>query len=323
MLYLNENNIMQVGINWKEAMKVIEEAVRCIKNEDYAQPVKPYLRYRNLKNRIIAMPAFVGGSTNIAGIKWIASFPDNIYKGIARSHSVVILNDAETGEIEAIFNTALISIIRTTSVSGLMLSYYDKAKMRGNINIGITGWGPIGQYHYKICKEIFGDRISKVFLFDKRPVIDYDSEVINNDPKIVLCECWEQAYEESDVFISCTVSDQTYIDKKPKKGAFLINVSLRDYKPNIYPYVKDSIIVDDWEEVCRENTDIEVFHKEKGLERKMVKTIVDVVCHDCLKSYKAEENVMFNPMGMAVFDIAIAKYYLNKSKELNMGIKLD
>ena len=38
------------------------------------QPVKQYLRFNDHSNRIIAMPAFVGGSYQIAGIKRYQAF---------------------------------------------------------------------------------------------------------------------------------------------------------------------------------------------------------------------------------------------------------
>lgn len=57
----------------------------CLANNEFAQPIKPYLRYNNLKNRIIAMPAYAGGECDMAGIKWIASYPDNINQ-IGRAH---------------------------------------------------------------------------------------------------------------------------------------------------------------------------------------------------------------------------------------------
>ena len=53
MIYLNEENLKQIGINWNETIEVIEDAVMCLNNKDFSQPIKPYLRYRDLKNRII------------------------------------------------------------------------------------------------------------------------------------------------------------------------------------------------------------------------------------------------------------------------------
>ena len=318
MIYLNENNIKKIGIQWDETVNVINDTVKCLGNNDFAQPIKPYLRYRNIKNRIIAMPAFAGGDFNIAGIKWIASFPDNINKGIPRAHSIVILNNADTGEPMAIINTALLSIIRTASVSGLIIKYFDKIRKLNNANIGIIGFGPIGQYHLKMCSELFSNQISQFFLYDIKGI---NESVIDENlkSKVTVCKTWQEAYTDADIFITCTVSEDRYIDKRPKSSSLHLNVSLRDYKPNVFDWFKDSIFVDDWEEVCRENTDIERMHKEKGLLEGNVKNIVDFITEDSLASYDKNVPIMFNPMGMAIFDVSLCSYYLQKSKLLNIG----
>ncbi|MGD2089297.1 MAG: 2,3-diaminopropionate biosynthesis protein SbnB [Candidatus Aminicenantes bacterium] len=321
MLYLNEKYLREVGINWEQLVDVIEQTVRCLGDKDFVQPIKPYLRYRDLKNRIIAMPAFVGGDFNMAGIKWIASFPDNIFKGIPRAHSVVILNKAETGQPVAIINTAFLSILRTAAVTGLMIRYFDKVRPLKDVTLGIIGWGPIGQNHLRMAIDLYGDKIAKIFLYDIRPI---DKSAIDFAPrdKIVIAQNWERAYVDADVFITATVSKASYIDKEPKKGSLQLNVSLRDYKTDMFEYVKDSIIVDDWEEICREKTDIEMMHLEKGLEEKDVKSIIDMVVGNCMADYPAEMPIMFNPMGMAVFDMAVGTYYFKEAQKKGVGEEL-
>lgn len=323
MRYLNEENINEVGIDWGETISVIEGAVSCLGKKDFSQPVKPYLRYKEMKNRIIAMPAFVGGDFDMAGIKWIASFPDNIQKNIPRAHSVVILNKADTGKPVAIINTALLSIIRTVSVSGALMKSYDRARNLNKFKLGIIGWGPIGQHHLKMCMQMFGDGITDVYLYDLRPVIDKKNIGYEGRVQIHVVNSWEEVYDSSDVFITCTVSKVPYIDKNPKKGMLLLNVSLRDYTTDIFDAVKDQIIVDDWEEVCRENTDIENMHKEKGLMEEHTRSIIDAVCEDCIKEYEPDSTVMFNPMGMAVFDIAMGAHYYYKAVKMDIGKELE
>jgi 2,3-diaminopropionate biosynthesis protein SbnB len=311
IMILNEDHIHQLGIEWDQLIAVIEYTVRCMSEQDFAQPVKPYLRYRNLKNRIIAMPAFVGGDINMAGLKWIASFPENINKGIPRAHSVVVLNNADTGEPLAIVNTTLLSIIRTASVSGLILKRFMEMRKTSNLTIGITGFGPIGQYHLKMCQAVLRDKIDKILIYDKRPVQAVDFQ----DDRIEIVQTWQEAYSNSDIFMTCTVSDAPYIDMQPKKGSLHLNVSLRDYKTSVYPWFKNSILVDNWEEVCRERTDIEMLHIEKGLDKDDTKSIIDIVVDDCLKEYDPAAAIIFNPMGMAVFDIAIGSHYYKSEKK--------
>jgi 2,3-diaminopropionate biosynthesis protein SbnB len=311
MLLINEAQIRDAGIDWNATTDVIREAVECMADNDFSQPVKPYLRYRNLKNRIIAMPAFVGGNINKAGIKWIASFPENIKKGIPRAHSIVILNDADTGVPECIISTALLSIIRTASVSGLIIRCFDEVRHPEKIRIGIIGFGPIGQYHLKMCLALLGDRISSIYVYDIR---EPDLSMIEASRVVRIATSWEEAYLDADILITCTVSEAPYIDRKPKPGSLHINASLRDYKTDVFDYFSHSIIVDDWDEVCREKTDIEMMHLQKGLKKEDTKSIADVVLGNCIDKYDRQSPVMFNPMGMAIFDIAIGNFYFKAEK---------
>jgi 2,3-diaminopropionate biosynthesis protein SbnB len=320
MLYINSKVIKDLGVNWEQTIEVIEQAVIILNEGDISQPIKPYLRFHDLNNRIIAMPAFVGGEILKAGIKWIASFPQNIQRGIQRAHSVTILNDPTTGIPVAFLNTALISGIRTASVSGLLIKYYEKERLLKNIKVGIVGFGPIGQLHLQMLTEVFGSRIGKVFLYDIKEI---RTESIPDKIKhrTVITNSWEDAYCDSDIFITCTASSVRYIDKKPKANSLLLNISLRDFKPEILDYTR-SIIVDDWEEVCRENTDIELMHESRGLQKVDTKSLTDIVCNDQMKVLSINEPIMFNPMGMAIFDIAISNFYYQTALANRVGTYL-
>jgi ornithine cyclodeaminase len=309
MIYISDKEVKELALDWPGNVGVIEASVRCLAGAEYAQPVKPYLRYGDLKNRIIAMPAFVGGNINMSGIKWIASFPDNIGKGLPRAHCVMILNNADTGEPVAILNSGSISAIRTASVSGFVLGKYLEKRRPERVTLGIVGFGPIGQYHLRMCASLLGDRCSRVVLYDLNPI---NPETIDQGirDKVEVAGCWQQVYDDADVFITCTVSRERYIDRKPKPGSLHLNVSLRDYQSGTYPWFKGAIIVDDWEEICRENTDVERFHLEEGLQQSQVQTIRDLVDADGIQLFDDAQAVMFNPMGMAVFDIAIARHYM-------------
>ncbi|MFA6601275.1 MAG: 2,3-diaminopropionate biosynthesis protein SbnB [Candidatus Paceibacterota bacterium] len=319
MLYLNEKDIEKIGVDWNKCTETIKKAVFCLDTHNAVQPIKPYLRFKNPINRIIAMPAYLGDGFDIAGIKWIASFPENIKRGIPRASSIEILNDPDTGKIISVINASSLSIIRTASVSALMIKYFLEARNLEKITVGIIGWGPVGQYHAKMCQEMFGDKISKMFLYDIKKIGSID---INSIKNTVIENSWKNVYTKSDILITCTVSADRYIDVKPKRGSLLLNVSLRDYKSHIFPFVKKSIVVDNWSEVCREGTDIELFHKLNGLEERDTKSISDVVVREALKSYPKTGPIMFNPMGMAIFDIAIAKYFLEQAKKKKIGLIL-
>lgn len=323
MRYLNEKHLNEIGIEWNEVIDVIGDTTSLLKEKDYKQPLKPYLRFKDQKNRIIAMPAYVGGGTDTAGIKWIASFPDNIYKNKARAHSVLILNDADSGEPISVINTGLLSGIRTAAVTGFIVRKYFECRKDdyGKLNAGIIGFGPIGQLHLQMLQEAFGDKIDTFYLFDTKGV---DPAKIKKDGhKVVIANSWQEVYDNCLLFATCTVSPNRYITARPRKGSLYLNVSLRDFETDFMKEV-DAIIVDDWEEVCRENTDIEQAHKVYGLNKEHVQSITDLVDAGPMPLHNLEaSSVMFNPMGMAAFDIAIARYYYNEAERKNVGVELE
>ena len=323
MKYLNEEHLKEIGTNWLEIVKVIQDTVKQIRIGAFHQPLKPYLRFKNPINRIIAMPAYIGGEFDTAGIKWIASFPNNFNKNLLRAHSVTILNNSDTGVPYAIINTGLVSGIRTAAVSGFVVQKYiteypDKSK---KFNVGIIGFGPIGQLHYSLFTSLFSQSIEKIYVYDIRHVEELKLYDENSNIKIHLCDSWQEVFIAADIFITCTTAKTRYINLPPSKGCLYLNISLRDFTTEFMNAI-DIFIVDDWDEVCRENTDIEVAHKECGLSKN------DVIEIEKLASGWKFTNVgnqvtMFNPMGMAVFDIAVAKYFYEQAVETGIGIDLE
>ncbi|MGB8191886.1 MAG: 2,3-diaminopropionate biosynthesis protein SbnB [Chitinophagaceae bacterium] len=316
MIYLSDQDICNLGYQWPCVSNCIREGMRLIHAEDFAQPVKPYLRFGNPKNRIIAMPAYAGGTVDTAGIKWIASFPDNIKKGLDRAHSVTILNQASTGIPFCVVNTNRISAIRTAGVTSVIIQEYlaHKKFPRASVKIGLTGFGPIGQTHLDMCATLFGDLIETVFIYDPKPIdLHHVPEEICE--KVVIAGDWQTAYEQADIFITCTVSSQRYIDMPPKPGSLHCNISLRDYQ-NVTMKQMDRMIVDDWDEICREKTDVEFMHLEEGLTNETVYSFNSHELQEMFEGLKPDETIMFNPMGMAVFDICTARLFYDKALEL-------
>jgi ornithine cyclodeaminase len=321
MLYLNTDHLDTIGTDWPQLTAIIANSVKVMSNGDFAQPIKPYLRYGNLKNRIIAMPAYVGGDTSMAGIKWIASFPDNIHHGKARAHSVTILNEQHTGQPLCTINTNRISAIRTAAVSGLMVQKYLQANAPDKkYTIGIIGFGPIGKMHLSMIASLVGEQVEHMYLYDLKKIEpgQIDSALSS---KITIASSWEACYEQADIFITCTVSDKPYINKPPKKGSLQLNISLRDYTVETRQYM-DLIIVDDWDEVCRQNTDIENMHRLTGLQKEDTFSVIDLVRNNVLSQVKPHQVTMFNPMGMAIFDIAVGGHYYKTALQHNVGIQM-
>jgi len=320
MIYLNDGHLLGIGIRWPLLSERIEQALGLIGTPEAVQPLKPYLRFGHPANRIIAMPAYVGGEIGISGIKWIASFPGNVGLGLPRAHGTIVLNDPATGIPVAFFNGGLLNQLRTAAVSSVMLKAYFALDRRRRYKLGLIGWGPIGRRHLDMISALFGDRVESASLFDLRGI---DPGTIDESwrGRAKIVSSWQEAYRSSDIVLTCTAASERYIDEPPVPGALLLNVSLRDYEPSC---VQDAqAVVDDWREVCRENTDVERLHLAGALREDEALTLSEAVFRQSLHSLPESRTVFFNPMGMAVFDLAIAEHYRKEAERLGAGIRLD
>lgn len=317
MLYLNKNDLSKVGTPWKETISTIEKTVQLLKTSKFDQPIKPYLNFDNPHNRIIAMPARIGSDrSGVSGIKWIASFPENIKKGKSRANSVTILNNSLTGEPFAILNTSLVSALRTASVTGYFLQKFFEFTQKSNQNVLIIGFGPIGQYHLKMLLDNYAHNINKVSLFDFKAPNLADFE--NSETPIHVTQNLEHSFKESDIVITATTSDKGYLNFMPKKNSLHLNISLRDYSVDMQRYF-DEIIVDSWNEICRAGTDIERMHDINGLKKEQCSEITNINKN----ILSPNKTIFFNPMGMAVFDIAIANFVVQVAHKSDIGIYLE
>lgn len=318
MFYLNDKDIKELQESWKKYAQIIVQATQVQVQDDFHQPIKPYLRFKNPIDRIIAMPAYLGGSFNISGIKWIASFPDNLKLKIPRAHSVLILNDTQTGVPLATLESGMISGIRTAAVSASVLIEYINSNPKNEYIVGVSGYGPIAKLHIEMLREILGPKIDQIKIFD----INQNNQDTNSTFPLNFCNTWQKAYKDADIFITCTSSSKAYIDLMPKLGSLHLNVSLRDYTPEIINKCSH-VIIDDWDEVCRENTDIENTHIKYGLQKSQTQPLSTFFGNQYLSKTDLGSNFLsFHPMGMAIFDMAIAHRFYTLAKEKKLGLDL-
>ncbi|WP_075883420.1 hypothetical protein [Candidatus Protochlamydia sp. W-9] len=322
VIYLSKEHLSNLKPSWQELSSLIEKALVAVHQGDFSQPIKPYLRYRDPSNRIIAMPAFIGGEFNVAGIKWIASFPNNIKKNLPRAHALTILNNYESGKPLAILSANELSGLRTAAVSGYIIQKFLNKLPKKKLKVGITGFGPIGQLHAEMISEILKSRLDKIRIYD----IQSPLNKMELQSQYDFVSTWQEAYIDADIFISCTTSKKPYINQLPKNSSLQLNVSLRDYFANI---VKQSslIIVDDWEEVCRENTDIERASLEFGLCEANTISLKQLTQDETFRMIE-KKNILsngfisFHFMGMAFFDIALSSFFYEQASKEKIGMIL-
>ncbi len=156
LLYLNEEDMIRAGVmDMRACIDTMEEMFRLLKLGDYrmggsnnnshgamvsfpAEPEFPNMPKSGPDRRFMAMPAYLGGRFDMAGVKWYGSNAENRKKGLPRSILTLILNDKDTGAPVAYMSANLLSAYRTGAVPGVGFQYFSRKDAK---EVGIIGPG--------------------------------------------------------------------------------------------------------------------------------------------------------------------------------------
>ena len=68
-----------------------------------------------------------------------------------------------------------------------------------------------------------------------------------------------------------------------------------NFKSSVFEWSRKAIVDDDWDEVCREKTDIEIMHLDKSLSKEQTFSICDIGMNNCFESFFGGAPIFFNP----------------------------
>src|SRR5438046_3672407 len=124
-----------------ECLRIVREAYLAHADGQSVNPDSYFLKFPDKPDcRIIALPAYLGKDFNVAGLKWIASYPANIQRGFPRASAVLVLNSYDTGYPFAILESSIISAARTAA-SAVLAAFWLGGRSRRAPSPGIVGTG--------------------------------------------------------------------------------------------------------------------------------------------------------------------------------------
>jgi len=313
------------GANIRELIKGKEENIMSIVKEAYTLhyeektnlPQSVFLRFpKQKKNRIIALPGYIDGKKEVAGIKWISSFPDNINQGIERASALVVLNDMENGRPKAVLEGSQISSNRTAASAALAAKYLHKNK--DEEAIGMIGTGLINFTILRYLTVCF-PKLKRIYLHDLDAVRYNEfkekiNRVFGDKFEVIFCQKWDEVLQSANLISFATTSAKPYIDKPElfHGGMTVLHVSLRDISEDII--LQANNVVDDVEHVCRAETSIHLTSIKAGN-----RDFINGVLPECFssKDMKLDDTkaTIFSPFGLGVLDLALSQYIYEEAEK--------
>src|SRR6266571_3491079 len=263
-----------------ECIQIVREAYLAHADGQSVNPDSFFLRFPEKPDcRIIALPAYIGNGFDVAGLKWIASYPANVQRGFPRASAVLVLNSYETGYPLAILESSIISAARTAA-SAVLAAHWLSGRTRRAHSLGIVGTGFIARYVYDFMVDT-GWAIEEVRLYDRLPL---ESEKFRNTAcrperhrTVTIVPDVAQLVRSCDLIVFTTVASAPHITDAAlfEHNPLVLHISLRDLAPEIL--LESQNVVDDVEHVMKANTSPHLAEQQTGDRSFVTGTLAEIM----------------------------------------------
>ena len=360
-LYLSEPDMIKAGVkDMKQCVDVMEDMLITLYKGDYVMggqnhnshgcmitfpdhPEFPGMPQNADDRRFMAMPAYLGGNYQMAGMKWYGSNVENKKKGLPRSILMMMLNDKDTGAPLALMSANLVSAYRTGGIPGVGAKYLARkdAKVASVIGPGVMGKTSLAAF-VSVCPHLDTVKIKGRGQKSLDSFVSFIKEELPQIKDIQICETVEEAVRDSDI-ISFTTTVRDDVSSFPyingdwvKKGAliclpsaarfdddFLINRCKKvvdNYK--LYEAWAEEFPYPSYEMVQIIGSKFTDYLHEGRIQREDIVDIADIINKKHPGRESDDEIIVYSVGGMPVEDIAWGgTVYRNALKE-GIGVEL-
>ena len=359
-LYLSEPDMIKAGVkDMKSCVDVMEDLLVTLYKGDYVMgganhnshgcmimfpddPQFPGMPKNADDRRFMAMPAYLGGSYQLAGMKWYGSNVDNKKVGLPRSILMMMLNDKDTGAPLALMSANLVSAYRTGGIPGVGAKYLARkdSKVVSIIGPGVMGKTSLAAF-VSVCPNLDTVKIKGRSQRSLDAFTRFIREELPQIKNIEICDSVEEAVKDSDI-ISFTTTVRDDVSSFPyingdwiKKGALISMPSAArfddDFLAGCKLVVDNSKLYEAWEEeysyptypqvqiIGTKFTDLK--HDGK-IEAEDIIDITDIIEKRHPGRTSDDEIIVYSVGGMPVEDIAWGGTVYRNAVKLGIGIKL-
>jgi len=271
-------------------------------------------------NRVIGLPAYLGGEVEAVGIKWIASFPGNLERGLARASAVIVLNERDTGRPIALLEGSIISARRTAASAALAareLTTDSPPAVAGLIGAGLIN-GEVARF---LRAALPG--IERMVLYDLS--VDRAHQRADALADTLPGVTFEVAESLEEVLSRCPLTSFATTAVEPHvgdlslcpKGATILHVSLRDLTPEALLTADN--VVDDPDHVCRARTSAHLAEEATGSRDFIRCTLAALLEGDAPRKKDPDAVTVFSPFGLGILDLALAHHTVAVARETGRG----
>jgi len=329
MLFLSRKDILSF-FSMRDAIEADKKAFVLHTQGKAKVPLRINLETETKAGQCMFMPAYVGGSLNMAGVKIVSCFLGNAAKGLPVIPATVALIDGDTGLVTAIIEGTTLTQLRTAGISGAATELLSNPDSKIGALFGTGGQGPA-----QLEALLTVRRLEEVRIFDVLPGRAADFIVKNKavaekyGARLVEAKTPKEAVTDADVITTVTTSATPLFSADDIKPGCHIN-GVGSYTPDKreLPFEllrkADRIFVDNKEAVLAEAGDFIIPMKE-GLfsSDKIAGELGELLLGKVSGRRSKEEITVMKTVGFATLDVVAAAQIVSRAKEVGAGTIID
>jgi len=254
-----------------------------------------------------AMPALGGGH---ALLKWVTSFPGNPAKGLPTVTGLVVLSNAETGQLEALFDAAAVTALRTAAAAVIAAETLCRSAAE---SIAVIGCGVNGAETTRMFRALGSDvavwdvdtnRAAAVAQYMGAHVASSLADALASDIVVTVTPGRDVLYPEG------SLREGQHVSLMGADGPGKAEIATAELR-------RADLFCDDWEQASH-GGELAAGVNAGVVTRNRVTELGRVLTGDADGRRSAEDITLFDSTGLAIQDLAIAKAALSKAGSLDL-----
>lgn len=321
VLILNHAEVSEL-LTMRECIDCMSEALAALARGEAYQPLRMIVMPPGAAGDMALMPSYLSGDEPAYGLKAVCFFPENPEKGLDSHQGGVLLFSGQTGELMSVMSASAITAIRTAAVSGLATKLLAREDAR---ELAIIGSGVQARAHLEAMATV--RPIRRVRVASRR--LDHARRFAEElGPKyefpIEPVATIESAVREADIIVTASTAEEPIVKRNwIPKGAHLnvVGSSIPTTREiDSETVAAASLFVDRRESTVNEGGEYLFALREGKIGAQHIRgEIGELLIGSCSGRASPDEITMFKSLGLAIEDLASARFLYEKAARLGAG----
>ncbi len=316
MLLLSDDEISRL-LSMGEAMDAVEKAFGEFAKGSVKMPARSTIMLDRYSGSISFMPSYLPESGALA-TKIISIYPRNPEKGLPTTVAWIVVNDPETGMIEALLDGTYLTAMRTGAVTGVAARYLAPKDTRV---AAVIGCGVQGKTQAMAVAEACELETIRLFDLSDERMRRFAEEM---GPKlgvdIIPSSSGAEAVADADVVVTATTSKNPVLRREwlgDRVHVSAIGAFYPDWRELDTATVSEAkVVVDSREAIMEEAGDILIPISEGAITVDHIHAELGELVLGRKKGRTPEDGLtVFKSVGLAIQDSAVANLVMKKWRE--------